>query len=123
MADIIATPNAPAALGPYVQAQVSGGFVFVSGQLGMDKDGNLPPDFEAQAHNSLKNLGAILEAAGSSLSKVVKTTVFLSDLANFQRINGIYAEYFKAPCPARSCFEVARLPKDALVEIEAIAER
>ena len=123
MADIIATPKAPAAIGPYVQAQASGNFVFVSGQLGMDAAGNLPADFETQARNSLNNLRAILEEAGSSLSKVLKATVFLSDIGNFAQLNGIYAEYFKAPCPARSCFEVARLPKDALVEIEVIAER
>jgi len=123
MADIIATPKAPAAIGPYVQAQVSGNFVFVSGQLGMDPEGNLPADFDTQARNSLRNLSAILEEAGSSLSKVLKTTVFLSDLNNFTELNKIYAEYFKAPCPARSCFEVARLPKDAMVEIEAIAEK
>ena len=123
MADVIATPNAPSAIGPYVQARVSGNFVFISGQLGMTPDGALPADFETQAHNSLKNLSSILEAAGSDLSKVLKTTVFLSDLENFQALNAIYGEYFKAPCPARSCFEVARLPKDALVEIEAIAER
>jgi endoribonuclease L-PSP, putative len=123
MADIIATPKAPSAIGPYVQAQASGGFVFVSGQLGMDLEGNLPGDFETQAHNALKNLSNILVASGSSLSKVLKTTVFLSDLENFAKLNAIYADYFKAPCPARSCFEVARLPKDALVEVEAIAER
>ncbi|MDL2210405.1 RidA family protein [Desulfovibrio sp. OttesenSCG-928-O18] len=123
MADFIATPKAPAAIGPYVQARVSGNFVFVSGQLGMAVDGTLPADFETQTRNSLNNLKAILEEAGSSLPKVLKTTVFLSDLANFTHLNAIYAEYFKEPCPARSCFEVARLPKDALVEIEAIAER
>lgn len=123
MADIIATPKAPAAIGPYVQAQASGNFIFVSGQLGMTPDGNLPADFESQARNALNNLTAILEQAGSSMSKVLKATVFLSDLNNFTALNGIYAEYFKAPCPARSCFEVARLPKDALVEIEVIAER
>lgn len=123
MVDFIATPKAPAAIGPYVQARVAGNFVFVSGQLGMTPDGVMPADFDTQAHNALKNLISILEAAGSSLSKVLKTTVFLSDLADFTRINAIYAEYFKDPCPARSCFEVARLPKDALVEIEAIAER
>ena len=123
MAEIISTPKAPAAIGPYVQAQATSSLVFVSGQLGMDLDGNLPAGLSAQANNSLKNLQAILEEAGSSLSKVLKTTVFLSDLENFVEFNAIYAEYFKAPCPARSCFEVARLPKDALVEIEAIAER
>ena len=123
MADIIATPNAPAAIGPYVQAQAVGNLVFVSGQLGMDLAGNLPPTFEAQTRNALNNLRAILEQAGSSLAQTVKATVFLSDLANFVELNKIYAEYFQAPCPARSCFQVARLPKDALVEIEVVAER
>ncbi|MDR3073451.1 MAG: RidA family protein [Deltaproteobacteria bacterium] len=123
MSTIIATANAPAAIGPYVQARVAGGFVFVSGQLGMNPDGVLPADFETQAHNSLRNLRAILEEAGSSLPKVVKATVFLGDLENFAKLNAIYAEYFKAPCPARSCVEVARLPRDAQVEIEVIAER
>lgn len=123
MADVIATPKAPAAIGPYVQGRISGNLVFVSGQLGMNPDGTLPAAFAEQARNSLNNLRAILEQGGSSLSQVLKTTVFLSDMANFAELNAIYAEYFTAPCPARSCFEVARLPKDALVEIEAIAEK
>lgn len=123
MADFIATPKAPAAIGPYVQARIVGDFIFVSGQLGMNADGSLPADFAAQARNSLNNLRSIVEEAGSSLAKVVKTTVFLSDLENFGALNALYAEYFLAPCPARSCIEVARLPKDALVEIEAIAVR
>ena len=123
MANIIATSNAPAAIGPYVQGRIAGGFVFLSGQLGMNADGTLPEAFEAQAHNCFKNLRAILEEGGSSLAKVVKATVFLSDLENFAACNAIYAEYFTEPFPARSCFEVGRLPKDALVEIEVIAER
>ena len=123
MAEVINTPNAPAAIGPYVQARATGNLVFTSGQLGMDADGNLPADLDAQARLALDNLKAILEEGGSSLGKVLKTTVFLSDIANFVPFNKIYAEYFSAPCPARSCFQVARLPKDALVEIEAIAER
>lgn len=123
MAEVISTTKAPAAIGPYVQAQATSSLIFVSGQLGMDSAGNLPASFADQAHNSLKNLQAILAEGGSSLAKVLKTTVFLSDIANFAEFNTIYAEYFKAPCPARSCFEVARLPKDGLVEIEAIAER
>lgn len=123
MADFIATSKAPAAIGPYVQARVSGNLVFVSGQLGMDTNGNLPAGFEEQARNSLNNLCAILEEAGSSPAKVLKATVFLTDMENFAALNAIYAEYFKAPCPARSCFAVARLPKNALVEVEAIAEK
>ena len=123
MADVISSDKAPSALGPYVQARVSGNLIFVSGQLGMELDGTLPPSFAAQAHNACRNVRAILEEGGSSLANVLKTTVFLSDIANFAELNAIYAEYFSAPCPARSCFEVARLPKDALVEIEAIAEK
>lgn len=123
MAKVIATPNAPAAIGPYVQARAADSLIFVSGQLGMELDGSLPGDFESQARNALNNLKAILEAADSSFSRVLKTTVFLSDLANFAKFNAIYAEYFTEPCPARSCFAVAGLPKDALVEIEAVAER
>jgi len=123
MADVISSDKAPLALGPYVQARISGNFIFVSGQLGMELDGSLPPSFAAQAHNVCRNLRAILEEGGSSLAKVLKTTVFLSDITSFAELNAIYAEYFSAPCPARSCFEVARLPKDALVEIEAIAEK
>lgn len=123
MADVIATPKAPSAIGPYVQGRVSGNLIFVSGQIGLDLNGNLPNSFEAQARNCFKNLTAILEEAGSSLSKVLKATVFLSDLSNFTELNAIYAENFSAPYPARSCFEVARLPKDAMVEIEVIAEK
>ena len=123
MAEVINTPKAPAAIGPYVQARAVGNLIFTSGQLGMDAAGNLPADLDAQARLALDNLKAILEEGGSSLGKVLKTTVFLSDIANFVPFNKIYAEYFAAPCPARSCFEVARLPKDALVEVEAIAER
>lgn len=123
MAEVINTPKAPAAIGPYVQARATGNLVFTSGQLGMDADGNLPADLDAQARLALDNLKAILEEGGSSLGKVLKTTVFLSDIANFVPFNKIYAEYFSAPCPARSCFQVAKLPKDALVEVEAIAER
>lgn len=123
MADFIATPKAPAAIGPYVQARVSGNLVFVSGQLGIDAGGSLPAGLEEQARNSLNNLFAILEEAGSSPAKVLKTTVFLTDMENYATLNAIYAEYFKAPCPARSCLAVAGLPKNALVEIEAIAEK
>lgn len=122
MPNIIATADAPAAIGPYVQARVSGNFIFVSGQLGLTPDGAMPDDFSAQARNALKNLSAILEAAGSSLAKVLKTTVFLGDIADFQTFNAIYNEYFTPPYPARSCFAVKSLPRNAAVEIEAIAE-
>lgn len=123
MPSFIATPKAPAAIGPYVQARVSGNLVFVSGQLGMDTGGNLPATLEEQARNALNNLCAILEEAGSSPDKVLKTTVFLRDMNDFAALNALYTEYFKAPCPARSCFAVAGLPRNALVEIEAIAEK
>ena len=113
----VATKNAPAALGPYAQAQVSGGFVFTSGQIGID-----PASIEAQAHQVFRNLTAVLQAAGSDMSKAVKTTVFIKNMDDFATVNAIYAGYFTEPFPARSCVEVARLPKDVLVECEVIAE-
>jgi 2-iminobutanoate/2-iminopropanoate deaminase len=114
--------NAPAAVGPYVHAVKAGDMVFTSGQLGLDPvTGNLPEGVEAQAHQSLKNLRAVLMAAGLSYSDVVKTTVFLDNMNDFAAINTIYAEYFTGEAPARSCVEVAKLPKGALIEIEAIA--
>lgn len=120
----IATKNAPSAIGPYVQGVDAGSIVFTSGQLGLDPAaGTLPAGIEAQTHQSLKNLGAILAAAGLSYDNVVKTTVFLKDLADFGTVNAIYAEYFTGALPARSCVQVAALPKDALVEIECIAVR
>ena len=100
----VATNHAPAALGPYAQAQISGGFVFTSG------------------HQVCRNLTAVLQAAGSDMSKAVKTTVFIKNMDDFATVNAIYAEYFSEPFPARSCVEVARLPKDVLVECEVIAE-
>ena len=120
----IATKNAPGAIGPYVQGVDAGSIVFTSGQLGLDPAaGTLPAGIEAQTHQSLKNLGAILAAAGLGYDNVVKTTVFLKDLADFGTVNSIYAEYFTGALPARSCVQVAALPKDALVEIECIAVR
>ena len=119
----VSTPNAPAAIGPYSQAQISGSFVFTSGQIGIDPaTGTVAPDVEAQAHQVFRNLAAVLEAAGSSISKVLKTTVFIKDMADFGKVNAIYAQYFTEPFPARSCVEVARLPKDVLIECEAVAE-
>ena len=119
----IATEKAPAALGPYSQAQVAGGFVFTSGQIGIDPaTGSAPADVEGQARQVFANVRSILEAAGSSMSKVVKTTVFLKDMNDFAAVNAIYAEFFTEPFPARSCVEVARLPKDFLVECEVVAE-
>lgn len=119
----VSTKNAPAALGPYSQAQIAGGLVYTSGQVGIDPaTGILAEGVEAQAHQVFKNLTELLKAAGSDMSRVVKTTVFIKDMNDFGTVNGIYAQYFTEPFPARSCVEVARLPKDALVECEVIAE-
>jgi 2-iminobutanoate/2-iminopropanoate deaminase len=119
--EIIATENAPAAVGPYSQAVKVGSMVYTSGQIGLNPDGSGMADgLEAQAHQVLKNLSAVLEAAGSSLGNVVKTTVFLSDINDYKVVNGIYAEYFTGAPPARSAVEVANLPLGALVEVEAI---
>ena len=119
----ISTDKAPAAIGPYSQAQIAGGFVFASGQIPIiPETGALAEGLEAQAHQVFRNISALLTAAGSDISRVVKTTVFIKDMNDFGRINEIYAQYFKAPFPARSCVEVARLPKDVLLECEVIAE-
>lgn len=119
----IITPNAPAAIGPYSQAIEHGGFIFVSGQLPIDPaTGSFPEGgVEAQTRQSLSNLKAILEEAGSGLDRVVKTTVFLADMGDFGAMNGVYSEFFSAPYPARCAFAVKTLPKGALVEIECIA--
>ena len=124
MKEIIASENAPAAIGPYSQAIKVGGLLFVSGQLPIDMaTGVFPADIKEQTKASLTNAGTILEKAGSSLQKAVKTTVFLSDMNNFGAMNEIYASFFpNGGYPARSAVQVARLPKDALVEIEVIAE-
>ncbi len=120
---LVSTTNAPAALGPYSQAQVVGSLVYTSGQLGIDPaTGALLEDVDAQAHQAFKNLAAVLKAAGSDMSKVVKTTVFIKNMDDFGAVNAVYAQYFTEPFPARSCVEVARLPKDGLVECEVIAE-
>lgn len=124
MKQVISTPNAPAAIGAYSQAIVLNGMLYASGQLGIDPaTGNLAgDDFASQAEQSLKNVAAILEAAGSDFSKVVKVTVFMSDMANFAALNEAYARYFVQPYPARSAVAVKTLPKNALVEIEVVAE-
>lgn len=124
MKEIIASENAPAAIGPYSQAIKVGGFLFVSGQLPIDMaTGAFPTDIKEQTKASLTNASTILEKAGSSLQKAVKTTVFLSDMNNFGAMNEVYASFFpNGGYPARSAVQVARLPKDALVEIEVIAE-
>ena len=122
--EIIHTDDAPKAVGPYVQAVKTGGVIYCSGQLGLNpENGKLCEGVEAQAHQSLKNLGAVLKEAGSSYGKVIKTSIFLADMDDFAVVNGIYSEYFKENAPARACVEVARLPKDVLLEMEAIAVR
>lgn len=118
----INAPKAPAAVGPYVHAVEANGMIFTSGQLGLAPDtGILEEGIEAQTHQSLKNLQTVLEAAGSDLDHVVKTSVFLDDINDFAKVNEIYAQYFKGDTPARSCVQVAKLPKGGLVEIEAVA--
>ena len=120
----INTKNAPAAIGPYSQAVSSGGFIFVSGQLPIDPATGIFPEggVEAQTRQSLSNIKSILEEAGSGLDKVLKTTVLLADMGDFAAMNGVYAEFFGTPYPARCAFAVKTLPKGALVEIECIAE-
>jgi 2-iminobutanoate/2-iminopropanoate deaminase len=123
MKQVINTSKAPGAIGPYSQAIKANGFIFVSGQLpvvpatGQFAAGGIT----AQTKQALENVQAILTEAGCSLAAVVKTTVLIKDMNDFAAMNSVYAEYFTEDCPARACFEVARLPKDALVEIEAIA--
>ena len=118
----IQTDHAPAAIGPYSQGVVSGGLLFTSGQLPIDPATGKIPDgsIEDKAHIVFKNLEAIASAAGTTLDNAVKTTVFLADIANFQAVNQVYAQYFKEPYPARSAFQVAALPLGADVEVEAI---
>ncbi|MCE1157133.1 MAG: RidA family protein [Spirochaetia bacterium] len=119
----IRTQAAPAAIGPYSQGMLTGNMLFVSGQLPIDPATGemLPADTAAQTRQILKNLGAILGAAGFALSDVVKTTVFLKDLQDFTAMNEVYREFFPSDSPARSTVQVARLPKDSIVEIEAVA--
>ncbi|GMH45950.1 hypothetical protein BSKO_13914 [Bryopsis sp. KO-2023] len=120
--EIVFTDKAPAALGPYSQAVKANGMLFVSGQLGLIPGSKeLSPDVSAQAEQVLKNVGAVLEAGGSSYDKVVKTTVLLADMADFVPVNKVYATYFPENPPARAAFAVKTLPLNALVEIEAVA--
>ena len=124
MKKTIHAEKAPAAVGPYVHAVEAGNLVFTSGQLGLiPETGVLPEGIEAQTHQALKNLGAVLEAAGLDYKDVVRTMVFLDNMDDFAVVNQIYAEYFKDEAPARSFVEAARLPKGGLIEIEAIAAR
>ena len=119
---VVETKHAPGAIGPYSQAFVTNGFVFTSGQIPVDPaTGEIPAGIEAQAEQSCKNVGAILNAAGSGYDKVIKTTCFLADMGDFAAFNAVYAEYFTSK-PARSCVAVKDLPKGVLCEIEAIAE-
>lgn len=119
----LSTTEAAAAVGPYSQGVRLGNLVFASGQLPIDPaTGGFPEGIEAQTHASLRNLKAVLEAGGASLASVVKTTVFLADMNEFGAMNAVYAGYFAEPFPARSTVEVTRLPRDARVEVEAIAE-
>ena len=121
MKNIVSTKEAPGAIGPYSQAVYSNNMLFLSGQLPIDKDTGLMPDnIDDQTRQSLTNAKAIIECAGASMRDVVKTTVFLSDMGNFTKMNEVYKEFFIENYPARSAVEVARLPKDALVEIEMI---
>lgn len=122
MKTVIATPNAPKAVGPYSQAIELNGTLFVSGQIPIDPStGSLVEGIENQTRQSLKNIGAILEAAGLGYNDIVKTTVLLDDIKNFAAMNAVYAEFFPESKPARACYQVAALPVGAQVEIEAIA--
>ncbi|AIB16099.1 RidA family protein [Azospirillum sp. YIM DDC1] len=122
MTDTIATDKAPAAIGPYAQARVAGGLLFVSGQLPIDPATGAfaGPDAPTQAARSLTNIAAIAEAAGTSLAKAVKMTVYVTDLTQFKAVNEVYAGFFQAPFPARSTVEVSALPLGASVEIDAV---
>ena len=119
---VISTPNAPAAIGPYSQGMVVGNLVFCSGQIPVDPaTGAIPEGITAQAEQSCKNVAAVLAAAGSDVTRVIKTTCFIADMADFAAFNEVYAKYFTGK-PARSCCAVKTLPKNVLCEIEAIAE-
>lgn len=124
MKQIISTPNAPAAIGAYSQGVVVNGILYASGQLGINPaTGALAgEDFRSQAEQSLKNCRAIVEAAGSSMDKLVKVSVFMADMGDFAALNELYAQYIPSPFPARSAVAVKTLPKNALIEIEVIAE-
>ena len=122
MKKVISTTNAPAAIGPYSQAIEVNGMVFTSGQIPVKPaTGEIPEGIEAQAEQVMTNIKNLLEAAGTSMENVIKTTVFIKEMDDFGKVNAVYAKYFEGDCPARSCVEVARLPKDVLMEMEAIA--
>ena len=123
MANVISTDKAPAAIGPYSQSIEVNGMIYTSGMIPIDPStGELVTgSVEAQAEQAISNLEALLAASGSSIEKVVKTVVFISNMDDFGKINEVYAKHFKEPYPARSCVQVARLPKDVAIEIEAVA--
>ena len=119
----VSTDKAPAAIGPYSQAQIVGNLVFCSGQIPIiPETGDIADGLEAQANQVFRNIAALLEAAGTDIGRVVKTTVFIRHMDDFAAVNAIYAQYFTEPYPARSCVEVSHLPKDVLLECEVIAE-
>lgn len=122
--EIVYTKNAPAAIGPYSQGVIAGNLLFTSGQIPIDPATGelLNDDIVKATERVMENIKAILEEAGTTLEKVVKTTILLKDMNNFQKVNETYGKYFTNDQPARSCFQVAKLPKDALLEIEVIAE-
>jgi len=124
MKSIVSTDKAPAAIGPYSQAVKVGNLLFTSGMIPIDPATNtlVEGGIEVQAERALENVKALLEASGTSLDNVVKTVVFIKNMDDFAKVNEIYAKYFTKDFPARSCVEVARLPKDVLIEVEAIAE-
>ena len=124
MKQVISTTSAPAAIGPYAQGVAAAGIVITSGQLGLDPATGAFPEggIAAQTRQSLENVKAVLEAAGSGMDKVIKTTVFRADMNDFAAMNEVYATFFSGAFPARSAVQMARLPKDALVEIECIAQ-
>lgn len=122
MKQVISTDKAPAAIGPYSQAIEVNGMVYTSGMIPVNPaTGEIPEGVQAQATQALSNLSALLQAAGTSMNNVVKTTVFIKDMNDFATINEIYATFFDGAFPSRSCVEVARLPKDVLLEVEAVA--
>lgn len=122
MKKIISTDKAPAAIGPYSQAIEVNGMVYTSGVIPVNPaTGEIPEGIDAQADQAIGNLCALLKEAGTSADNVIKTTVFIKEMDDFAKVNVVYAKYFEKDCPARSCVEVARLPKDVLIEIEAIA--
>ena len=121
---VISTSKAPAAIGPYSQAIEVNGFVYASGQVPfVPETGEIPEGIEAQAKQALTNVKSIMEAAGLTMDSIVKTTVFIKDMNDFGKVNEVYASFFAGDYPARSCVEVARLPKDVLIEVEVIAAR